>query len=104
MIQLATEVESLDSRKVPLGTRFKRIFLELASDRAIDFAIVNEKQLKDFEASETGDDVEIDWTAHVRAYEDEYELPEDNGKRYLLLWNANSDDDATIAYKITPLD
>ncbi len=104
MIQIAADIDSTDSRKVPLSAKFKRIFLEVAADREIDFAIVNEQQLKDFEASDTGDDVDIDWVPYVRSHEGEFEMPGGNGKRYLLLWNANADDEATIAYKITPIE
>ena len=31
-------------------------------------------------------------------------MPGGNGKCYLLLGNANADDEATIAYKITPIE
>lgn len=103
MIQLAEEVSYLDTRKVPLDPRQKRVFVEVASDRQIDLAVVDAEQLKQFDESSTGDDVDIDWTEYVRSYEFEYEFP-DRKKRYLLFWNANDRDDAVIAYKITPLE
>lgn len=105
MIQIAADIDSTDYRKVPLplNPRHKRLLIEVAADREVDVAVVNEKKLAEFEESETGDDVAIEWYQYIRSYDFEFEFPAGNGKQYLLLWNANADDEATIAYKISPL-
>ena len=105
MIQIAPDIDSTDYRKVPLpvNPRYKRLLIEVAADREVDIAIVGEKLLKEFEESETGDDVPIDWYQYIRSQDLEFEFPSGNGKQYLLLWNANAEDEATIAYKISPI-
>ena len=103
MIQLAEDIEYLDSRKVPLNPKFKKVFIEVASNNKIDIAVVDADQMYGFDESDTGDDVDIDWIEGVRNYDFEFEFPSSRQKYYLLFWNANEGDDAFIAYKITPL-
>jgi hypothetical protein len=103
VIRLAEEIEYLETRKVPIDTKHKRIFVEVASNRLMDVAVVDADQLKAFDDSETGDDVDIDWTEYTRGHEFVYELP-DHKRRFLLLWNANEEDTAVVAYKITPIE
>ena len=103
MIQLAEDIEYLESRKIPLDPRHKRVFIEVASNRKIDIAILNAEQLKEFDDSETGEDVALDWIENTRNYELEFELPNEKKRFYLLFWNANERGDALVAYKITPL-
>jgi hypothetical protein len=104
MIQLAEDIEYWDSRKVPLDAKFKKVLIEVASNRKIDIAVVDADELEDFEESESGDDVEIDWIENTRNTEFEFDYPNDRKKRYLLFWNANEKGDAMVAYKITPID
>ncbi len=103
MIQLAEGIEYLETRKVPLDPRHKKVIIEVASNRPIDVAVVDADQLKAFDESDDGDDVDIDWTEYTRGHEFDYELP-DRKKRFLLFWNANEEDEAVIAYKITPIE
>lgn len=106
MIQLAEDIEYLESRKVPLDPKAKKIFIEVASTGKIDIAVVDSRQLKEFDESETGDEVDIDWTENSRNYEFVFEFPGAKGEQkkwYLMFWNSNERDDAVVAYKITPM-
>lgn len=102
MIQIAADIDYLDSRKVRLDPRYNRILLEVAADAEIDLAIVDDELLREFDESETGDGTEIEWVENVRNHENVYDIP--TGRHYLLIWNANERREATVAYKITPLD
>jgi hypothetical protein len=103
MIQLAEDIEYLDFRKVPLNPKFKRVFIEVASNNKIDIAVVDADELSEFDESETGEDVDIDWIVSLRNYDFEFEFPDSKAKYYLLFWNSNEEDDAFVAYKITPM-
>ena len=105
MIQLAEDLGYLDSRKILLDPRYRRVFIEIASNLKIDVSVVDASKMSAFDKSDNGDDVDgIDWFDNTRACEFEFEFPsESNQKYYLLLWNSNEDDDAMIAYKVTPL-
>ncbi len=103
MIQLAEDLEFLDSRKVPLNPKLKRIVVEVASNRKIDVAVVDAAQEREFEESPTGDEADIDWIESVRNYDFEFQFPENEGKYYLLFWNSNEKGEAMVAYKISPM-
>ncbi|MBX9580724.1 MAG: hypothetical protein K2X87_10490 [Gemmataceae bacterium] len=103
MIQMAADIEYLDSRKVRLPTVYPRILIELAADSPVDIAVVNEQELKEFEQSETGDDADIDWEEYVQNYEGVHEVST-VGKSYLLIWNANKERDASVAYRMSPVE
>src|SRR5438046_1724820 len=100
MIQLAEDIEADDSRKVPLDTSLRKVFIEVASNRLIDLAVVDGEQLRQFEKGKPDDD---DWQEKVRNWEEVFELPADGSKRYLLFWNCNDSENAIVAYKITPI-
>jgi len=102
MIQLAEDIEYLESRKVPIDPKLRKVFIEVASTRKIDIAIVDAEKLQEFDESDTGDEAEIDWTENTRNYDTEFDFP-DGKKRYLLFWNSNEKGDAIVAYKITPI-
>ena len=104
MIQLAEDIEYLESRKVPLDAKHRRVFVEVASTNKIDIAVIDADQLVAFDESDTGDDVDIDWTENTRSHEFEYEIPNDRKRHYLLFWNSNERRDAIVAYKITLLE
>lgn len=104
MIQLAEDVEYLESRKVPLDPMASRVLIEFASNRRIDVAVVDTEKLKEFDDSEAGDDVKgIEWYEKERARDFEFKIP-DGKKYYLLFWNANDEKPAIIAYRVTPLE
>ena len=102
MIRLVEDIEHYDYVKVALDSKNKDVFIEIASNRKIDIAVVDEALLEEFDESDDGADVEIEWIENTRNHDFEYSLP-DKKKRYLLFWNANEDDDAIVAYKITPI-
>jgi len=100
---MAQRIEGLGAWRVPLTPAHGRLFVEIAADKDVDVAVVSEDQLRAFEASETGDDVGIDWIEEVRQYDFECRLlPQ--GKQYLLIWNSYQDEPATVAYKVTGID
>ena len=105
MIQLAEDIEGYDARKVPIDPSLSRVLIQVASNRKIDIAVVDAATAKKFDKSETGDDVDIDWIMeNTRQHDFEFEAPSDKKKQhYLLLWNANEDEPAIIAYKFTPI-
>ena len=105
MIQLAEDVDGYDARKVPIDPSWTRVLIEVASNRKIDIAVVNAVQAKAFEDSDTGDDVDIDWVMEsTRQHDFEIEQSGDRkNKQFLILWNANEDKPAIVAYKFTPL-
>ncbi len=103
MIQLAEDLEYLDSYQVVLDPKYRKVFIEVASNQRIDIAVVDSEQLEEFEESDTGEDVKIDWFEKKRTLDLEFEFPGDRKKRYLLFWNSNDEDDAVVAYKITPV-
>ena len=102
MIQPA-KVEGYGGYRVPLVSHFRRLFVEFASDSAVDVAVVTEEQYHAFAESEFGDDAEIDWIEQVQQHDFECKLLP-RVKQYLLIWNSHQDEAATVAYKITAMD
>jgi hypothetical protein len=102
MIQLAEDISYMESRKVPLDPTLSKILIEVASNRKIDVAVVDAKQLKEFDDSDTGDEADIDWIENTRSYDTVFDFP-DGEKRYLLFWSSNEKGDAIVAYKVTPI-
>jgi hypothetical protein len=105
MIQLAEDIEGYDARKVPIDGSWKRLLIEVASNRKIDIAVVDGETAKKFDDSDSGDDVGIDWIIEsARQHDFEWERPPGRTtKVFLLFWNANEDDTAIVAYKFTSL-
>jgi hypothetical protein len=104
MIQLVEDIEYQGSSKVPLppDPNYKKLFVEVASNRKIDIAIVDDRQLRHFETTDD-EDPTIEWAENTRNYEEEFEFPNDRKKRFLLFWNSNEKEEAIVAYKITRL-
>ncbi|MCI0704460.1 MAG: hypothetical protein L0241_25680 [Planctomycetia bacterium] len=100
MIRFAENIEGLGGCSSPLSQNFRRLFIEIASDKDVDVAVVTEEQLRAFQESESGDDVAIDWIEQVRQYDFECRLLP-RGKQYLLIWNSYQDEPVNVAYKIT---
>ena len=100
MIQLAAKIESLAVYTIRLIPHFRRLFVEIASDKEVDIAVVTEEQLRAFNESAFGDDVAIDWIERVRQYDFECRI-RPRGIQYLLIWNSYQDEPATVAYKVT---
>ncbi len=101
MIQFARDVDGYDARKVQIP--YKHAFVEVASNRRLDIAIVSYEEASRFEEAESGDEVDIEWDAtETEQWEFEFIRPDDR-KYFLLFWNANDNKTAFVAYKITAL-
>jgi hypothetical protein len=102
MIHLIEDIVHNDSLKIPLNSGYKKIFVEVASNRKIDIGILNESQLKKFYAGEDAD-VGTDWFENTRTLDRVFDFDE-KAKRYLLFWSSNEEGNALVAYKMTPLE
>jgi hypothetical protein len=108
MIQLAEDIGYEDYRKIPLEAKYKKVLIEVASNRKLDVAVANEKQMKAFDEAEDAENVDIDWIENIRSYDFEFEFPPEKQRHYLILWNSNEeyedDEGAIAAYKITAIE
>lgn len=102
MIQLAEDIGSWDTRVIPLSKKHKQYLIEVASTEKIDFAVLDENQLKEFDENDSDDDLSIEWNENMRTLDFEFTSPSPDKRYYLVIWNAYSKKDAVVAYKITP--
>jgi len=100
MIRLAANIEGYAGHSVQFVPHFRRVFVEIAAEMEVDVAVVTDEQLRAFNESEYGEEVDIDWIERVRQYDFEARLLP-RGPQYLLIWNSYQDEPVTVAYRVT---
>lgn len=107
MIKLAEDIDGYDGRKVLIDTSWRRVLIEIAANQQIDVAVVDATTARGFDESQTDKDVEklgINWLGEQIRQEDfEIDQTDLNNRKYLIFWNAYTDESAVVAYKFTQL-
>jgi hypothetical protein len=98
MIRLI-EIEADEWRVISVPKIEKRLLVEIASDRRLDFGVLTDRNLTAFEADEDYDPVV--WFENMTWHDFEVPISDPSTKLSLVIWNANEASEARVAYRLS---